>query len=123
LFVAVGLAFLALTVVLVGCGGGSEDKPAVAVPTAAKASSLPAGAPLLDQDRLEFIPNELKVQRGTTIYLKNSEAPVHTVTIEGKNVSGTMKKDDLLAWDPPGPGTYRVTCDFHPLMKATITVE
>jgi len=121
--VAVGVAALALIPVLVGCGGGNEGTGAGPVPTAARAATLPAGAPLIDQDKMEFIPTELKVQSGTTVYLKNSEATVHTVTIEGKNVSGTMKKDDLLAWNPPAPGTYKVTCDFHPLMKATITVK
>ena len=89
----------------------------------APVTAVPAGAPLIDQDKLTFIPDELRVQSGSTVYLKNSESAVHTVTIEGKNVSGVMRENDVLAWVPPRPGTYRITCDYHPKMLATITAE
>ena len=60
---------------------------------------------------------------GDIVYFKNSETALHTVTIEGKNESGNMKKDAVFTWTPKTAGEYKITCDFHPQMKATITVE
>ncbi len=106
------------------CGDDDSDGgTGSSIPDATGVDAIPAGAPLIDQDNLTFLSGELTVAPGATVYLKNSEAAVHTVTIEGKNVSGVMRQDDTLAWTPPGPGTYRVTCDYHPQMRATITVE
>lgn len=90
---------------------------------ATSVTAIPAGAPLLDQDNLAFIPGELSVSAGSPVYIKNSEAAAHTVTVEGRNVSGAMRKDDMLAWIPPSAGTYRITCDYHPQMRAMITVK
>mgnify|MGYP002381903679 CR=1 FL=1 len=118
------LALLSLSV-LGACGDDDSDDRGngVSIADAKRVSAIPAGAPLIDQDNLAFIPKELTVPAGGTVYLKNSEAAVHTVTIEGKNVSGVMREEDLLAWIAPGAGTYRVTCDYHPQMRATISVE
>lgn len=95
----------------------------MSIPDATRGSAIPARSPLIDQDNLAFIPKELTVPAGGTVYLKNSEAAVHTVTIEGKNVSAVMRENDTLAWIAPATGSYRVTCDYHPQMHATITVE
>lgn len=86
-------------------------------------SEIPAGAPEVDQDNLKFIPTELTVKPGEKVYFKNSETALHTVTIEGENVSGNMRKGEVFAWDAPTePGDYKITCDYHPQMKATLTV-
>ena len=34
-----------------------------------------------------------------------------------------MERDQVFTWTPPATGTYKITCDFHPQMKATITVK
>jgi plastocyanin len=85
--------------------------------------NIPAGSPFIDQDALRFIPTSLTVSPGQRIYFKNSETALHTVTIEGENISGNMRKDEIFIWDAPvALGQYRVTCDYHPQMRATITV-
>lgn len=100
---------------VVACGGGGEDKPA---------ATLAPGAPaVIDQDNLKFNPTSLTVSSGETVAFKNSETTVHTVTINGKNESGTMKKGALFEWTAPATGTYKITCDYHPQMKANITVN
>lgn len=87
-------------------------------------SEIPAGAPEVDQDNLKFIPTELTVKAGEKVYFKNSETALHTVTIEGDNVSGNMRKGEVFVWEAPTePGEYKITCDYHPQMKATLTVE
>ena len=57
------------------------------------------------------------------MYFKNSESALHTVTINGKNESGNMRKGDLFSWTAGAAGEYKITCDYHPQMNATITVQ
>jgi plastocyanin len=106
---------VAASVALSACGGGEGS-------AADAGSQTPTANPVIDQDRLKFIPTSLTVKAGTPVLFKNSETAIHTVTIERKNISGVMKKGDELTWTPPGTGTYRITCDYHPQMRATITV-
>ncbi|MBE7519898.1 MAG: cupredoxin domain-containing protein [Thermoflexaceae bacterium] len=102
----------------VACGGDDDDDGGDSKPV-----EIPAGAPMVDQDDLTFIPNKLTVKVGEKVYFKNSETAIHTVTINSKNVSGNMKENDVVIWIPEKSGDYKVTCDYHPQMKATITVE
>lgn len=129
-----GLASVALLGLAAACGGGdSKATPtSAAIPTspasgspaaAASAGAIPAGAPEIDQDGLAFKPDKLTVKAGEKVYFKNSESALHTVTINGKNESGNMKKGDVFSWTPAAAGTYKVNCDFHPQMNATITVS
>jgi plastocyanin len=104
---------------LAACGssdGGDSSGRATAV------SGVPDGAAFIDQDNLRFSPNSLELSAPELVYFKNSETTVHTVTINGENESGTMERDEVFTWTPPGEGEYKITCDFHPQMKATITV-
>jgi plastocyanin len=111
------------------CGGGDDStkggdttKPA-ASPTSAGKVEVPAGAPEIDQDNLTFKPDKLTVKAGDKVYFKNSETALHTVTIDGKNVSGNMKKGDVVVWTAATAKTYKITCDYHPQMNATITAQ
>jgi len=111
---------LAAAAALAACGGGSSSSSTGVAD--GSDSRIPAGAPLIDQDKLQFIPGQLTVKAGETVYFKNSETALHTVNIDGKNVSGNMKKNDVFTWVFQQPGSYKITCDYHPQMKATITV-
>jgi plastocyanin len=113
-------ALALLTVTLAAACGGGSSNTGVADGTDTR---IPAGAPLIDQDKLKFIPETLTVKVGETVYFKNSETALHTVNVDGKNVSGNMKKNDVFTWVFQQPGSYKITCDYHPQMKATITVE
>lgn len=111
------LGVLALSAVLLAaCSGGGDG--------ADGAGNGDDGATVneIDQDNLTFKPARLTVKLGEEVTFKNSETAVHTVNINGKNESGTMKKGDVLNWTPPAVGDYKITCDFHPQMKATVTV-
>ncbi len=120
------VAVLALPLGLAACGGGDDDSSANGDTTQGRASGesgVPDGVPFIDQNNLKFSPDKLTAKAGETIYFKNSETALHTVTVDGKNVSGNMKKDTVFQWTPPNPGEYKITCDFHPQMHATITVQ
>lgn len=102
----------------VACGGGDNDDSPPVRPT-----NVPAEAPFVDQDNLKFKPSSLTARVGQEIWFANSESALHTVTINGTNESGSMKKGTTFTWTPATPGEYKITCDFHPQMKATITVD
>lgn len=137
-----------------GCGGGSSDdaakaptKPAstaaagaTTAPTTAAAAagaasanlgakfsgSIPAGAAVIDQKELQFKPDKLTVKAGDTVYFSNSEAALHSVNVDGKNLLGqgaNMKQGESATWKPAKAGAYNIACDYHPAMKAVITVQ
>lgn len=135
-----------------GCGGGSSDdaakaptKPAstaaaagaTTAPTTAAAAaganlgakfsgSIPAGAAVIDQKELQFKPDKLTVKAGDTVYFSNSEAALHSVNVDGKNILGqgaNMKQGESATWKPAKAGAYNIACDYHPAMKAVITVQ
>ena len=114
------MALAAVALALVACGGSSSPSGSTG---GSPAASVPAGAPEIDQQDLAFKPTKLTVSAGTTVYFKNSESALHTVNINGDNASGTMRNGAVFAWTPTTAGTYKITCEFHPQMKATITVE
>jgi len=80
--------------VAVACGGDDDDTNGNGTVPAATTSgpSVPEGAPVIDQDNLQFKPTELKVKVGEKVYFKNSETALHTVNINGKNESGNRRR-------------------------------
>ena len=127
---ALAVTTLAITALaFAACGDDDSSStntpnlPSAEANSSATAATIPAGAPEIDQADLAFKPDKLTVKAGSTIYFKNSDSAVHTVDVNGKNESGTMKKGMVFAWTPATAGTYKITCDFHPQMNATITVQ
>jgi plastocyanin len=126
-------AVLLVAIVGAACGGGSTTTgPAIsdvggtgsgASPALVGVNAIPVGAPEINQDNSAFKPSKLTVKAGEKVYFRNSEAVPHTVTINGKNESRDIKKGAIFAWTVPQAGQYKITCDYHPQMKATITVE
>jgi plastocyanin len=119
-----------LALVGAACGGGSDSSPGSATIETREgdATATPAGptaipAAEIDQQDLTFLPATVTVKVGDTVLIKNSETPIHTANINGKNITGNMKRGDTVPWVAPAAGEYQVTCDYHPLMKATIVVR
>ncbi|MGK2964162.1 MAG: cupredoxin domain-containing protein [Tepidiformaceae bacterium] len=109
------LLLAAVLIVIAAVGCGSEDP--------APNPNVPDGAPHIDQDNLNFKPNELTVAAGVNIYFTNSETALHTVNLGSENLSGDMRKGAVFTYAFAEPGEYRVSCLYHPQMRATITVE
>ncbi len=122
-----GLAIAAAVSLVAACSGANGKAPQPAptisarIPTAAASATIQAAA-VLDQYNLEFVPATVTVKVGETVLIKNSDPAVHTANINGKNVTGAMGKNTTVVWKATAPGQYTVTCDYHPLMKATIVV-
>jgi plastocyanin len=128
--VAMAAVFFTLAVG-VACGSGDEGSTPTATPRqqTSPGNTTTPGAPahtdhaaVIDQQDMAFVPARVSVKVGETVLIKNSETAIHTGNINGKNITGNMKKGDSTTWTAKAPGEYAVTCDYHPLMKATIVV-
>jgi plastocyanin len=109
---------LSSALMLSACGGsGSEGNG-----RAKGVAGVPDGSAFVDQHSLKFNPKALAVSASEPVYFKNSDTTFHTVSVNGKNQSGTMKAGDVFSWKAPGQGEYKISCEFHPQMKATVTV-
>jgi len=118
-------AMLALATLVAACGGGNDGAAGSVVAdgvAVASGSAIPAGAPEVNQQDNAFKPGKLAASVGETIYFLNRDSAIHNVKINGKDISGRMKKGDVVAWTGSLPGQYKITCDYHP-MKATITLR
>lgn len=81
-------------------------------------------------DSFAFDPSELTVAPGTTVIFLNADSFPHTVTegTDGQAVDDAIVDEDIeqnqtvrVTFDEPG--TYDITCRFHPAMQMTIVVE
>lgn len=126
---AVAPALASLVVVIAACGGSADGPPAQidskpgTVTTSASPTPHADHAAEIDQQRLAFTPARVSIKVGQAVLIKNSESAIHTANIDGKNITGDMKKGDSTAWTARAPGEYKVTCDYHPLMRAVIIVS
>jgi plastocyanin len=106
---------LALAALVPACGG--ETAPP-------EPCTDPAPAISVELADFAFRPDCLATDAGATIALDNTGDAPHTFTVERTDVdvnvdAGASGEADLRTVDP---GTYVVTCTFHPQMEATLTV-
>ena len=116
----------AWSLVFAACGGSGDSSTGPTNSPGRSATTSSGDVPKtaeIDQDKLAFKPSSVTIAVGGQLTFRNSESAIHTVTIERKNESGTMKKGAAFVWTPPAAGSYKITCDFHPQMRATVTVE
>lgn len=77
-----------------------------------------------------FDTEELTIAAGTEVSFVNADAAAHTVT---EGTDGTAAEDPIIdeeleqggatSFTFDEPGTYQITCLFHPSMNMMITVE
>lgn len=77
-----------------------------------------------------FDPEELTIAAGTEVTFLNADGATHTVT---EGVDGAAADDPIINVELAGnqadsftfdePGTYQITCLFHPSMNMTVVVE
>ena len=77
-----------------------------------------------------FEPSELTVSVGTEVVFTNEDSFAHTVTegTDGDAVDDPIVDEEIAAGDEvrvtfDEAGTYDITCEIHPDMQMTITVE
>ncbi len=139
-----------LALLLAACaGGGDTGSPEPAASSAASevapsepaasepAESEPAGPSdeaaeevRVTLENFAFDQTELTVSAGTEVTYLNADPAAHTVTegTDGEAVEDPIIDDELAgnratSFTFDEPGTYELTCRFHPSMNMTVTVE
>jgi plastocyanin len=84
----------------------------------------PASAASVELADFVFRPDCISVDAGAAIALENTGDAPHTFTVGGTDLD--VKVDpggsDEIRFEVD-PGTYSVTCTFHPQMEATVTAR
>ena len=110
-----GFFLLALAALLPACDGDAAP---------AEPCADPAPATSVELADFAFQPDCLSVDAGATITLENIGDAPHTFTVGGTDLDVKLDPgaSDDVGFASVDPGTYSVTCTFHPEMKATLTV-
>ena len=111
----------ALAVTLVLASGFAAIDPAAAIgPVRAPSAEVEVEVDVVD---FAFNPETLEVAIGTTVVFTNRGAAPHTATSDdGAFDSGRIDSGASFSLTFDAPGTYAYHCEFHPNMRATITV-
>lgn len=132
-----------IALLLAACGGNSVDgEPvgSVSASEAAAASEPPSSAAVSEAagggeatvtlTGFAFDTAELTVPAGTEVTFVNDDAAPHTVTegSDGETAADPIMDAEVAAGESTSftfdePGTYQITCRFHPTMNMTVVVE
>jgi plastocyanin len=118
LLVTAAIAAAAVLIVVLN-GSGSDGS---AAPTAASQATA-SGPVTIDIADFTFKPEAITVRRGTRLTWVNHDVAQHTATANGAFDTGTLQKGDRKSITLSKAGTYAYVCQFHPFMKATVTVR
>jgi plastocyanin len=112
----------------------SEAEPSASQPASSEpepsASEAASDEVRVRLDGFAFDTEELTIAAGTEVTFLNADSAAHTVT---EGVDGVAADDPLIDVELAGnqaesvtfeePGTYQITCLFHPSMNMTVIVE
>jgi plastocyanin len=71
-----------------------------------------------------FSPATTTIHAGDTVTFVNDDDDAHTVTaVDGTFDSKGLDTHDSWSHTFPKAGTYKIFCELHPFMKATIIVK
>jgi len=135
---------IAVVFVLSACGTttssspeASEAESTAATPSesaAASEASEPSEAAGAEEtvrlSQFAFDPVELTIAVGTEVSFVNADSAAHTVTegtdgtaVDDPIIDEELEQNGSTSFTFDEPGTYDITCRFHPSMQLTITVE
>jgi len=134
------IAGLALLLVACGTGDASPVGDASADPTTAvsqpdseapDASAAPDGEEAtVTLEDFAFDTDALTIAAATTVSFVNADSTPHTVTegtdgvaTDDPTIDEELDANGTATFTFDEPGTYEITCLFHPDMNMTITVE
>jgi plastocyanin len=81
------------------------------------------GTPTIHMKDDAFTPKTLTVHAGTTVLFVNEDDDAHTVTaVDGTFDSKGLDTNGTWRHRFTKPGTYKIFCELHPFMRATIVV-
>jgi plastocyanin len=78
----------------------------------------------VDNAAFAFVPAQLTIVAGDTVTWTNSDPVPHTATAQdGTFDSGALDIGDTYSFTFQSAGDFAYTCDYHPQMAGTITVQ
>jgi len=134
-----------LMMALAACSSTESATPGASEPTETAAQTESAApseseaaeseAPDAEAERVRidgsaFDPEELTIAAGTEVQFVNADGFAHTVTegtggqaVDDPIVDEEIAQNATVSVTFDEPGTYDITCEIHPSMNMTITVE
>ena len=117
----------ALTLLLTGCGGGSDDASGSASVTTAGAADAQT-ATVDTTDKLVFVPDTVNARVGkVTLTVTNSGRIPHNLHFDegalGKTGTVDGKESEPLEITFDKAGTFTFVCTFHPGMDGKVVVS
>jgi plastocyanin len=88
------------------------------------ACDTPTETTTVDMQGLAFAPGCVSATAYDTLSLVNHDSTAHTFTVEGTSVNVNIEGGQTAQAPLTGiaPGTYTVTCQFHPSMTEVLRV-
>jgi plastocyanin len=113
--IVVAVAALALLALGTACSTGGGGAPTCDTPT--KGTEV-------DMQNMAFSPTCISATANDTLSLVNHDSAEHTFTVKGTSINVTIDGGQTATAPLTGiaPGTYSVTCQFHPSMTETLQV-
>jgi plastocyanin len=113
--VVVVLATLAFAGLGAACSTGSSG---------AAPCDSPTKTTEVDMQNIAFTPSCVSATANDTLSLVNKDSTEHTFTVKGTSINVTIDAGQTGSAPLTGiaPGTYAVTCQFHPAMTETLQV-
>jgi plastocyanin len=91
------------------------------------AAAADAAEAVIDQQGLKFAPTTVTINAGDSIRFENHDPFTHDITITSPDGSSSDKglqhhgESKVVAF--PKSGTFSISCELHPMMKATVIVK
>ncbi|MCZ3387595.1 MAG: cupredoxin domain-containing protein [Actinomycetia bacterium] len=102
---------------------GQSPEPSTSTSPGKTSSGKPSTSAAADLTISGFAFSELSVTAGTKITVTNEDTSDHTVTVKGTSTDVNVPAGGTATFDAPDqPGSYDLTCDFHPAMSGTLMV-
>jgi len=78
----------------------------------------------VDMENMAFTPACVSATANDTLTLVNKDTTEHTFTVKGTSINVTIDAGQTASAALTGiaPGTYSVTCQFHPAMTETLQI-
>ncbi|WP_067677362.1 plastocyanin/azurin family copper-binding protein [Nocardia miyunensis] len=124
-----GVAALAGTLLMSGCGSGTTTSAPTsnsAAPESSTTAAAPAGAVTVDVKNMRFSPDAITIKVGGTVTWNFADRFPHAVQGIGDSAMGINSPIfNTGKWSHTFtvPGTYRYLCPLHPDMHGTVTVQ
>jgi len=107
------VALVALPIAAAGC----SSKPATC--------ESPSATTTVDMQNSTFAPGCVSTAAGQTLTLRNADDTPHTFTVKGTDIDVKIEGGQTASASLAGvaPGTYAVTCLYHPQMTESLQVS